>query len=126
VRSRKAKLNADRISELERKSGQQTMEIDFFKKSVAAFQKTSSASRRQRRHRLYEQIQEAGEAGAIVNRLCRAAGISRAGSPHQLKPKVNQTKSAVARPGQRKFLGFSFTGEREPRRRIAPKGHRSL
>jgi len=27
----------------------------------------------------------------------------------------------VARPGQRKFLGFSFTGEREPRRRIAPK-----
>jgi hypothetical protein len=80
VRSRKAKLNADRISELERKSGQQTMEIDFFKKSVAAFQKTSSASRRQRRHRLYEQIQEAGEAGAIVNRLCRAAGISRAGS----------------------------------------------
>src|SRR6266705_2333754 len=27
----------------------------------------------------------------------------------------------VARPGQRKFLGFSFTSEREPRRRIAPK-----
>jgi RNA-directed DNA polymerase len=27
----------------------------------------------------------------------------------------------VARPRQRKFLGFSFTGEREPRQRIAPK-----
>jgi len=40
---------------------------------------------------------------------------------HRLKLKVNQTKSAVARPGQRKFLGFSFTGEREPRRRIATK-----
>jgi RNA-directed DNA polymerase len=40
---------------------------------------------------------------------------------HRLKLKVNQAKSAVARPGQRKFLGFSFTGEREPRRRIAPK-----
>src|SRR6266480_4726409 len=40
---------------------------------------------------------------------------------HRLKLKVNQTKSAVARPGQRKFLGFSFTGERKPRRRIAPK-----
>jgi RNA-directed DNA polymerase len=40
---------------------------------------------------------------------------------HQLKLKVNQAKSAVARPGQRKLLGFSFTGEREPRRRIAPK-----
>ena len=40
---------------------------------------------------------------------------------HRLKLKVNQTKSAVARPGQRKFLGFSFTSERKPRRRIAPK-----
>src|SRR5260370_7498243 len=40
---------------------------------------------------------------------------------HRLKVKVNQEKSAVARPRQRKFLGFSFTGEREPRRRIAPK-----
>src|SRR5438128_2086536 len=40
---------------------------------------------------------------------------------HRLKLKGNQAKSAVARPGQRKFLGFSFTGEREPRRRIAPK-----
>jgi len=38
---------------------------------------------------------------------------------HRLKLKVNQAKSAVARPGQRKFLGFSFTGGREPRRRIA-------
>src|SRR6266536_1861957 len=40
---------------------------------------------------------------------------------HRLKLKVNQAKSAVARPGQRKFLGFSFTGGREPKRRIAPK-----
>jgi RNA-directed DNA polymerase len=40
---------------------------------------------------------------------------------NRLKLKVNQAKSAVARPGHRKFLGFSFTGEREPRRRIAPK-----
>ena len=40
---------------------------------------------------------------------------------HRLKLKVNQAKSAVARPVQRKFLGFSFTGEQEPRRRIAPK-----
>ncbi|MGB7024622.1 MAG: group II intron maturase-specific domain-containing protein [Candidatus Acidiferrales bacterium] len=40
---------------------------------------------------------------------------------HRLKLKVNQKKSAVAQPEQRKFLGFSFTSEREPRRRIAPK-----
>ena len=39
----------------------------------------------------------------------------------QLKLKVNEQKSAVARPGERKFLGFSFTWPREPKRRIAPK-----
>ena len=39
----------------------------------------------------------------------------------RLKLKVNTQKSAVARPVERKFLGFSFTGGREPRRRIAPK-----
>ena len=38
----------------------------------------------------------------------------------KLKLKVNQRKSAVARPGKRKFLGFSFTAGREPRRRVAP------
>jgi RNA-directed DNA polymerase len=39
----------------------------------------------------------------------------------RLKLKVNQTKSAVARPQDRKFLGFSFTRGRELKRRIAPK-----
>jgi len=39
----------------------------------------------------------------------------------KLKLKVNQVKSAVARPKDRKFLGFSFTSGRNPRRRIAPK-----
>jgi len=39
----------------------------------------------------------------------------------RLKLKVNSEKSAVARPADRKFLGFSFTRERQPRRRIAPK-----
>jgi RNA-directed DNA polymerase len=39
----------------------------------------------------------------------------------KLKLKVNQQKSAVARPWERKFLGFSFTINREPKRRIAPK-----
>ena len=34
---------------------------------------------------------------------------------------MNQQKSAVARLWERKFLGFSFTANREPRRRIAPK-----
>jgi RNA-directed DNA polymerase len=39
----------------------------------------------------------------------------------KLKLKVNQQKSAVARPWERKFLGFSFTWNRVPKRRIAPK-----
>jgi RNA-directed DNA polymerase len=39
----------------------------------------------------------------------------------KLKLKVNEPKSAVARPWERKFLGFSFTANREPKRRIAPK-----
>ena len=38
-----------------------------------------------------------------------------------LKLKVNETKSAVARPQVRKFLGFSFTAGPEVRRAIAPK-----
>ena len=40
---------------------------------------------------------------------------------HRLKLKVNSSKSAVARPWQRQFLGFTFTSGREPKRRIAPK-----
>ena len=39
----------------------------------------------------------------------------------KLKLKVNESKSAVARPAERKFLGFSFTSGRQPKRRIAPK-----
>jgi RNA-directed DNA polymerase len=39
----------------------------------------------------------------------------------ELKLKVNETKSAVARPQERKFLGFSFTAGPEIKRVIAPK-----
>jgi RNA-directed DNA polymerase len=39
----------------------------------------------------------------------------------RLKLKVNEAKSAVARPQDRKFLGFSFTSGPEVRRAIAPK-----
>jgi len=39
----------------------------------------------------------------------------------KLKLKVNNEKSAVDRPVERKFLGFSFTWNREPKRRISPK-----
>jgi RNA-directed DNA polymerase len=39
----------------------------------------------------------------------------------RLKLKVNKAKSAVAKPNVRKFLGFSFTSGKQPRRRIAPQ-----
>ena len=39
----------------------------------------------------------------------------------RLKLKVNEQKSAVARPWKRKFLGFSFTRAFLPQRRLAPK-----
>jgi RNA-directed DNA polymerase len=39
----------------------------------------------------------------------------------KLRLKVNEAKSAVARPQERKFLGFSFTAGPEVKRMIAPK-----
>ena len=39
----------------------------------------------------------------------------------ELKLKVNETKSAVSRPQERKFLGFSFTASPEAKRVIAPQ-----
>ena len=40
---------------------------------------------------------------------------------HRLKLKVNAEKSAVARPWERKFLGFTFLSDRASRIRVAPK-----
>jgi retron-type reverse transcriptase len=37
----------------------------------------------------------------------------------KLKFKVNREKSKVARPWERKFLGYSFTNERRARIRVA-------
>ena len=39
----------------------------------------------------------------------------------RLRLTVNSSKSAVDRPWNRKFLGYSFTNHRAPKRRIAPK-----
>ena len=40
---------------------------------------------------------------------------------NRLKLKVNEAKSAVEKPQERKFLGFSFTSGKELKRKIAPK-----
>jgi RNA-directed DNA polymerase len=39
----------------------------------------------------------------------------------KLRLKVNESKSAVPRPWERKFLGITFTSQRQPKRRIAPQ-----
>jgi RNA-directed DNA polymerase len=39
----------------------------------------------------------------------------------RLKLRINKAKSAIAKPSVRKFLGFSFTSGKQPRRRIAPQ-----
>jgi RNA-directed DNA polymerase len=39
----------------------------------------------------------------------------------KLQLQVNESKSAVAKPQERKFLGFSFTSGKELKRKIAPK-----
>jgi RNA-directed DNA polymerase len=61
---------------------------------------------------IYVRSQRAGER--------MMAGIERF-LAKRLKLRVNKAKSAVARPSVRKFLGFSFTGRKGPRRRIAPQ-----
>ena len=38
----------------------------------------------------------------------------------RLRLKVNEAKSAVGKPWERKFLGFTFTNQKQCRRRIAP------
>jgi RNA-directed DNA polymerase len=48
------------------------------------------------------------------------AGVSRF-LEEKLKLRVNRAKSAVARPGERKFLGLTFTFNGEIKRRIAPQ-----
>jgi len=45
---------------------------------------------------------------------------------NKLKLQVNEAKSAVARPQERKFLGFRFTGGRQLKRCIAPQARRQF
>jgi RNA-directed DNA polymerase len=44
----------------------------------------------------------------------------------RLKLKVNQSKSAVDRPWNRKFLGYSMTAEEKPRLKVAPESVKRL
>jgi RNA-directed DNA polymerase len=44
----------------------------------------------------------------------------------RLRLKVNRGKSAVGRPWDRKFLGYSFTNEAKPRLKVSPKSEKRL
>ncbi len=44
----------------------------------------------------------------------------------RLRLKVNAGKSAVARPWERKFLGYSMTGHKQPRLKVAPESLQRL
>jgi RNA-directed DNA polymerase len=61
---------------------------------------------------IYVRSQRAGQ--RVMNSVTRFL-------TRRLKLKVNEAKSTVARPEARKFLGFSFSRNKEPKRRIAPK-----
>jgi RNA-directed DNA polymerase len=44
----------------------------------------------------------------------------------RLRLRINRDKSAVARPSERKFLGYSISRQREPRLMVAPKSVQRL
>ena len=56
----------------------------------------------------------------------RVMGSVRAYLEDVLKLRVNEAKSAVARPWGRTFLGYSVTAQREPRLRVAPASAQRL
>lgn len=66
---------------------------------------------------IYVRSQQAGE--RVLASLTRFLS-------ERLKLKVNAAKSAVARPWERKFLGYSLTWHKAPRRRIAPSSRQRL
>src|SRR5207244_12121490 len=84
-----------------------------FKKSLAAFQGASPASRRQWQRHLYQQIRPAAQAGAAVSGLCRAAGVSRAGYYRfLLRPQVPEPAMDLRSQIQRIALRWPAYGYR--------------
>jgi hypothetical protein len=68
-----------------------------------------------------EQIVEAGVTFTFARAGQRVMESISRFITQKLKLKVNEAKSAVARPQERKFLGFSFTAGPDIKRTIAPK-----
>ena len=62
---------------------------------------------------IYVRSRRAGE--RVMASVCRFLTT-------RLRLKVNESKSAVARRGERKFLGFTISNDGEPTRQIAVEG----
>src|SRR5215813_2366267 len=102
----------------------------LLKKSLAAFQGSSPASRRQWRGCLFEEVLEAAEEGQAVRALCQMTGLSRAGfyrwqaprpaTPVEMELRDQMQKIAVESPayGYRRMTaelqqrGFMVNGKR--------------
>jgi group II intron reverse transcriptase/maturase len=75
---------------------------------------------------IYVRSQQAGEQVlASLTRFLALASLTRF-LAERLKLKVNMAKSAVAPPWERKFLGYSLTWHKAPRRRIASSSRQRL
>jgi hypothetical protein len=70
-----------RIAELERKIRQQTLEIDFFERVLAAHQRRADAAGIEWKSAVYYQVQEAMNAGGglTIRRMLKLGRVSRSG-----------------------------------------------
>ena len=97
---------------MERKIGQLTMDNDFFEKSLAAFQGSSPASRRQWRGCLFAEIQQGAEKGQAVNALCQMTGMNPYASTRALPGESGDADGDSWAEGR---LGMPATGIEELR-----------
>jgi hypothetical protein len=89
-----------RIAELERKIGQQQLELDF-SASLVASQRAEPGERRAWRHAVYALIEAMTtprlQGGLPVERLCALAGVSRAGSYRQWQVSAPRREETAGR-----------------------------
>jgi len=106
-----------RIAELERKVGQQQVDLDFFSASLAAGQGSTPAERRAWRDGVYEVIQamtaRLPQGEPTIARMCTLAGVSRAGYyRHWAASAPRQEETGVRDAIQRLALAHPHYGYR--------------
>ena len=101
-----------RIAELERKIGQQVLEIDF-EASLAACRTTAPAAGRQWRRTVYQQVEREVKTGTQlgIRRMCTLTGVSRAGF-YRRGVSPRSTSVELRDPVQRVALEWPTYGSR--------------